>query len=119
LVKHILRPTIAAEIRNDFEFRRNKGLEPARQRVLGRASSKGSPLCDDEQVSRVVKVAASPTAAADELATALHTARVAIIDCHARCGAEARKIRPVILARAAAAAVRLGQLAGGPPGRRP
>lgn len=108
------------EIRNDAEFRQKlESLDPARQRILAaRFVEKVLPLCDDERVSRVVKVAASPTASADELATALHTARVAIIDSHARCGAECawRDQAGYFVARAAAAAVSPPeQLAGGGP----
>jgi hypothetical protein len=106
------------EIRNDFEFRQKlDSLEPARQRTLAaRFVESVLPLCDDERVSRVVKVAANPHASADELATALHTAKVAIIDSHARCGAECdwKDQAGYFVARAAAAAVSpAGQMAGG------
>jgi hypothetical protein len=106
------------EIHNDTEFRLKLGsLDPARQRILAaRFVEKVLSLCDDERVCRVVKVAARPDASADELATALHTARAAIIDSHARCGAECdwKDQAGYFVARAAAAAVSPeGQMAGG------
>jgi hypothetical protein len=107
------------EIRNDIEFRQKlESLEPARQRALAaRFVENVLSLCDDERVCRVVKVAADPQASADELATALHTAKTAIIDSHARCGADCawKDQAGYFVARAAAAAVSpVGQLAGGP-----
>ena len=106
------------EISNDTEFRQKlESLDPARQRILAaRFVEKVLSLCDDERVCRVVKVAAEPHASADELATALHTARAAIIDSHARCGAECdwKDQAGYFVARAAAAAVSpAGQMAGG------
>jgi hypothetical protein len=106
------------EIRNDTDFRQKlESLDPARQRLLAaRFVEKVLSLCDDERVCRVVKVAAEPHASADELATALHTARAAIIDSHARCGAECdwKDQAGYFVARAAAAAVSPeGQMAGG------
>jgi hypothetical protein len=107
------------EISNDTEFRdKLESLDPVYQRILAaRFVEKVLSLCDDERVCRVVKVAANPDASADELNTALHTARVAIIDSHARCGAESawKDQAGYFVARAAAAAVSPpGQLAGGP-----
>jgi hypothetical protein len=107
------------EISNDTEFRDSlESLDPAYQRILAaRFVEKVLSLCDDERVCRVVKVAANPDASADELHTALHTARVAIIDSHARCGADSswKDQAGYFVARAAAAALSPpGQLAGGP-----
>jgi hypothetical protein len=106
------------EIHSDTEFRQKlESLDPAQQRILAaRFVEKVLSLCDDERVCRIVKVAANPDASADELANALHTARVAIIDSHARCGAECawKDQAGYFVARAAAAAVSPpGQLAGG------
>jgi hypothetical protein len=106
------------EIHNDTEFRqRVESLDAVRQRLLAaRFVEKVLSLCDDERVCRIAKVAANADASADELATALHTARVAIIDSHARCGAECawKDQAGYFVARAAAAAVSPpGQLAGG------
>ena len=80
------------EIHNDTEFRQKlESLDPVRQRTLAaRFVENVLPFCTDERVARVVKVAADPRATADELATALHTAKAAIIDSHARCGRRVR-----------------------------
>jgi hypothetical protein len=107
------------EIHNDSEFRQKlESLDTARQRTLAaRFVENVLPFCNDERVARVVKVAAEPHASADELATALHTAKAAIIDSHARCGAECtwKDQAGYFVARAAAAAVSPeGQMAGGP-----
>jgi hypothetical protein len=107
------------EIRNDIEFRQKiESLPFARQRLLA-AHLVESVLqfSDDERVARVVKVAADPRASADELATALRTAKAVVIDSHARCGAECdwKDQAGYFVARAAAAAVSPeGQMAGGP-----
>ena len=106
------------EIHNDTEFRQKlESLDPVRQRTLAaRFVENVLPFCTDERVARVVKVAADPRATADELATALHTAKAAIIDSHARCGAECdwKDQAGYFVARAAAAAVSPeGQMAGG------
>jgi hypothetical protein len=107
------------EIHNDAEFRQKlESLDPDRQRILAaRFVENVLPFCNDERVSRIVKIAADPHASADELATALRTAKVAIIDSHARCGAEGdwKDQAGYFVARAAAAAVSpAGQSAGGP-----
>jgi len=107
------------EIHNDTEFRQQlESLDSNRQRLLAaRFVEDVLRFCNDERVSRVVKIAADPHASADELATALHTAKGAIIDSHARCGAECdwEEQAGYFVARAAAAAVSpAGQIAGGP-----
>jgi hypothetical protein len=107
------------EIHDDTQFRQKlESLEPVRQRTLAaRFVQNVLPFCSDERVARVVKVAADPQASADELATALRTAKAAIIDSHARCGAECdwKDQAGYFVARAAAAAVSpQGQMAGGP-----
>jgi hypothetical protein len=107
------------EIGNDTEFRQKlESLDHSRQRLLAaRFVENVLPYCNDERIARVVKVAADPHASADELATALHTAKTAIIDSHARCGAESdwKDQAGYFVARAAAAAVTPeGQMVGGP-----
>jgi hypothetical protein len=107
------------EVRNDTEFRQKlESLDHARQRQLAaRFVESVLPFCSDERVGRVVKVAADSRASADELATALRTAKAAIIDSHARCGAECdwKDQAGYFVARAAAAAVSPeGQMTGGP-----
>ena len=106
------------EIRNDIEFRQKiESLEPVRQRTLAaRFVESVLPFCSDERIGRVVKVATNPQATADELATALRTAKAAVIDSHARCGAECawKDQAGYFVARAAVAAVSpAGQMAGG------
>jgi hypothetical protein len=107
------------EIHNDTEFRQKlESLDPGRQRILAaRFVESVLPFCNDERVSRIVKVAADPHASADELATALRTVKAAIIDSHTRCGAECdwKDQAGYFVARAAAAALSTaGQIAGGP-----
>ncbi|MEN8107244.1 MAG: hypothetical protein ABFS22_04480 [Pseudomonadota bacterium] len=105
-------------ITNDTEFRRQlEGLDYARQRAAARFIEHVLDLCDDERIGRVAKVAANPNASADELATALHSARAAAIDSHARCGADSdwKEQAGYFVARAATAAVSPeGQVAAGP-----
>lgn len=107
------------DIRNDTEFRKNiKSLEPVRQRTLAaRFVESVLPFCSDERIGRVVKVAANPQASSDELATALRAAKAAVIDSHARCGADCdwKDQAGYFVARAAVAAISpAGQMAGGP-----
>jgi len=107
------------EIRNDIEFRQKiESLPLARQRLLAaRFVENVLPFSSDERVARVVKIAADPQVSADELATALRTAKAAVIDSHARCGAECdwKDQAGYFVARAVAAAVSPeGQMAGGP-----
>jgi hypothetical protein len=107
------------EIRNDIEFRQKvENLPHLRQRLLAARFVEGVlPFCSDERVARVLKVAADSKASADELATALHTAKAAVLDSHARCGAECdwKDQAGYFVARAVAAAVSPpGQMAGGP-----
>jgi hypothetical protein len=107
------------EISNDIEFRKKiESLPFVRQRLLAaRLVESVLPFSDDERVARVVKVAADPGASSDELATALRTAKAAVIDSHARCGADCawKDQAGYFVARAAVAAVSPeGQMAGGP-----
>jgi hypothetical protein len=107
------------EISNDTDFRQKiESLPYARQRLLAaRFVESVLAFSGDERVARVLKVAADPKASADELATALRTAKAAVIDSHARCGAECdwKDQAGYFVARAVAAAVSPeGQMAGGP-----
>lgn len=107
------------DIRNDMEFRKNiESLDPVRQRTLAaRFVESVLPFCSDERVGLVVRTAANPQASADDLAKALRSAKAAVIDSHARCGAECdwKDQAGYFVARAAVAAVSPGgQMAGGP-----
>ena len=57
------------EIHNDTEFRQKiESLDSSRQRILAaRFVEDVLPFCNDERVSRIVKIAANPHASADEL----------------------------------------------------
>jgi hypothetical protein len=106
------------EITDDATFRiQLANLDSRQQRALAaRFVQHVLPLSNDERVSRVVRVAASADASADELASALHTARAAVVDSHNRCGAECdwKDQAGYFVARAALAAVTGGeQVAGG------
>jgi hypothetical protein len=79
-----------SQISNDAEFKRTlQGLEQAQQRVLAAMFVEHVlPLSTDERIARVIKVAADKNASADELSSALRTAKAATMDSHTRCGSE-------------------------------
>jgi hypothetical protein len=97
------------QIANDTDFRTAiESLDFNRQRVVAGLFVKNVlGLCDDERIARVIDVATNPSASADELASALKTARAATIDCHTRCGSEGdwQAQAGYFVARAATAAV--------------
>ncbi len=110
---------IMVDITNDDEFRRAiSGIAHADQRALAaRFLEHVLPLGNDERLVRIAQVAGNADASADELATALHTARATTVDLHNRCGAECDWTEQAgyFVARAAQAAVTPeDQLAGGP-----
>lgn len=78
------------KISNDSEFKQAlKGLEYSKQRELaGLFVQSVIGLAVDDRIKRVVTIASDPEATSDELAMALSTAKTAMLDCHARCGAE-------------------------------
>lgn len=98
-----------ATITNDNEFRKAlKGLEYSQLReVAGMFVQNIISLSSDDRIKRVVKVASDAEATADELASALKSAKAAMIDCHARCGAEGdwRHQAGYFVARAATSAL--------------
>lgn len=107
------------DITNDDDFRKViSGVDDSGQRALAaRFLESVLPLSGDERIARVAQVAARPDASADELASALHTARTATVDLHNRCGAECdwKDQAGYFVARAALAAVSAhDQVAGGP-----
>jgi hypothetical protein len=110
---------IMADITNDDDFRKViSGMDDARQRALAaRFLENVLALSNDERIARVAQVAARPDASADELATALHTARATTVELHNRCGAECdwKEQAGYFVARTALAAVSArDQVAGGP-----
>lgn len=96
-------------ISNDIEFRQAvEGLEYGTQRELaGLFVQNVLDLSSDDRIKRVLKVALDAEASADELASALTTAKAAMLDCHARCGAEGdwRHQAGYFVARAATSAL--------------
>ena len=107
------------EITDDTEFRHTLGsLDHARQRLLAaRFIQNVLSLADDERLGSLVKTAGNPNAPADELTTALHTAKAVTLDSYTHCGAECdwHDQARYFVARAAVAAVSPeGQMAGGP-----
>jgi hypothetical protein len=108
-----------ATITNDEQFRKlASGLDDTQQRRLAaRFVQHVLSLCSDERVTRVTQVAGKDEVSADELASALHTARTAAIESHNRCGAECdwKDQAGYFVARAAVAAVSpANQIPGGP-----
>ena len=97
------------DITNDDDFRKViSGMDDSGQRALAaRFLENVLALSDDERIARVAQVAARPDASADELVSALHTARTATVDHHNRCGAECnwKDQAGYFVARAALAAV--------------
>lgn len=96
-------------ITNDIEFRKAlEGLDYSQLReVAGMFVQNVMDLSCDDRIKRVVKVASDAEATADELASALKSAKAAMIDCHARCGAEGdwRHQAGYFVARAATSAL--------------
>lgn len=79
-----------SQITNDTEFKQAlKDLdEPSQRLIAARFVEHVLPLSTDERIARVVKVAADGEASADELSSALRTAKAATFDSHTRCGSE-------------------------------
>jgi hypothetical protein len=79
-----------SQITNDTEFKQAiKDLDESSQRlVAARFVEHVLPLSTDERIARVIKVAADSEASADELSSALRTAKAATFDSHTRCGSE-------------------------------
>jgi len=79
-----------SQITNDTEFKQAlKDLDESSQRLIAaRFVEHVLPLSTDERIARVVKVAADNEASADELTSALRTAKAATFDSHTRCGSE-------------------------------
>ena len=79
-----------SQITNDTEFKQAiKNLDESNQRLIAaRFVESVLPLSTDERIARVVKVAADKDASADELSSALRTAKAATFDSHTRCGSE-------------------------------
>ncbi len=77
-------------ISNDIEFKQAvEGMEYSKQRELaGLFVQNVMSLSSDDRIKRLIKVALDTEADADELASALKSAKATMIDCHARCGAE-------------------------------
>ncbi len=96
-------------ITNDIEFRKAmEGLDYSQLReVAGMFVQNVMSLCSDDRIKRAVKVASDTEATADELASALTSVKSAMIDCHARCGAEGdwRHQAGYFVARAATSAL--------------
>ena len=96
-------------ITNDIEFRKAlEGLDYSQLReVAGMFVQNVMTLSSDDRIKRVVKVASDAEATADEIASALKSAKAAMIDCHARCGAEGdwRHQAGYFVARAATSAL--------------
>ena len=97
------------QITNDSDFRKAiESLDYDKQRaVAGLFVKNVLALCDDERISRVADVAMNASVSANELASALKTARAATFDCHTRCGSEGdwQAQAGYFVARAATAAV--------------
>jgi len=79
-----------SQITNDTEFKQAlKDLDESSQRLIAaRFVEHVLPLSTDERIARVVKVTADNEASADELSSALRTAKAATFDSHTRCGSE-------------------------------
>jgi hypothetical protein len=79
-----------SQITNDTEFKQAiKNLDESNQRLIAaRFVESVLPLSTDERIARVIKVAADKEASADELSSALRTAKAATFDSHTRCGSE-------------------------------
>ncbi len=96
-------------ISNDIEFRQAlEGMEYSKQRELaGLFVQNVLGLSTDDRIRRVIKVALDAEADKDELANALVSAKAAMLDCHARCGAEGdwRHQAGYFVARAATSAL--------------
>jgi hypothetical protein len=106
------------KISDDEEFRRQLTRldQPSQRKLAARFLQNVLPLNNDERITRVAQVAAKPDVSRDELASALHAARIAAVESHNRCGAECdwREQAGYFVARAAVAAVSpMDQVAGG------
>ena len=68
-----------SQITNDTEFKQAiKNLDESNQRLIAaRFVESVLPLSTDERIARVIKVAADKEASADELSSALRTAKAA------------------------------------------
>jgi hypothetical protein len=98
-----------SQITNDAEFKQVlQKLDATQQRIVAAMFVEHVlPLCNDDRIRRVVKVAADSSASADEISDALRSAKAATIDCSTRCGAEGNWTDQAgyFVARAAVAAI--------------
>ena len=98
-----------SQINNDVEFKQAlQSLDATQQRVIAALFVEHVlPLCKDERINRVVKVATDLNASEDEISGALRSAKAATFDCHTRCGSEGNWTEQAgyFVARAAVAAV--------------
>ncbi|MEA3409994.1 MAG: hypothetical protein U9R74_00450 [Pseudomonadota bacterium] len=98
-----------SQISNDIEFKQAlQNLDATQSRVVAALFIEHVlPLCEDERINRVVKVATDSNASEDEIADALRSAKAATFDSHTRCGSEGNWTEQAgyFVARAAVAAV--------------
>ena len=79
-----------SQISNDTEFKQAlQNLDATQNRVVAALFVEHVlPLCEDERINRVVKVATDSNASEDEISSALRSAKAATFDSHTRCGSE-------------------------------
>ena len=98
-----------SQISNDTEFKQAlQNLDATQNRVVAALFVEHVlPLCEDERINRVVKVATDSNASEDEISSALRSAKAATFDSHTRCGSEGNWTEQAgyFVARAAVAAV--------------
>lgn len=103
-------------ITSDTEFRQAlDSLSPEQQRqVAVRFVENVLPLGDDPRVAKALKSAADPDATDEDIASALKSAKSAVVDSHTRCGAEGdwSEQAGYFVARAAVAAIGGGKSSG-------
>ena len=98
-----------SQISNDAEFKQVlQELDATQQRVIaGQFVEHVLALSNDDRVKRVVKVAMDSDASAEEISSALQSAKAATMDSYTRCGADGNWTEQAgyFVARAAVAAV--------------
>ena len=98
-----------SQISSDTEFKQAlQNLDATQNRVVAALFVEHVlPLCEDERINRVVKVATDSNASEDEISSALRSAKAATFDSHTRCGSEGNWTEQAgyFVARAAVAAV--------------
>jgi len=79
-----------SHISNDTEFRQAlQGLDAVQQRIAAAMFVEHVlSLTEDHRLNQAVSIAADSNASADEIASALKSAKAATFDSHTRCGAE-------------------------------